>query len=89
MFSIKLSSQTAKFLAIAGCCFALFAVAVARSSVAASVFLSNTLDHSWIVGLAASLQQGQISGRDFFYTYGVLAQALAGWARGSMEGIQP
>ena len=45
--------------------------------VTTDAFKSNTLDHSWIVGLAASLQQGQISGRDFFFTYGVLSQVLA------------
>ncbi len=77
MLLIRTSPKIAKAIAVAGCCLALFAVTVARSSVAASVFKGNTLDHSWIIALAATLQQGQISGRDYFYTYGVLAQIIA------------
>jgi len=37
------------------------------------------LDPSWWIGLAGLLQQGQISGRDFHFTYGPLGQLLA-WA---------
>ena len=36
------------------------------------------LDTSWVIALAATLQQGEISGRDFNFTHGVLSQALAG-----------
>lgn len=67
----------AKAIAIICCGLFLFATSVARLSVDIAAFKSNTLDHSWIIGLAATLQEGQVSGRDFFYTYGVLAQVLA------------
>ena len=77
MPATRISPIAIKALVITICCFVLFAVAVARFSVTAAFFKTNTLDHSWLIGLAAALQQGQISGRDFFYTYGVLAQALA------------
>jgi len=35
------------------------------------------LDVSWVVGLPAAFADGQISGRDFHYTYGALSQSLA------------
>ena len=34
-------------------------------------------DTSWLMGLAATFQQGSVSGRDYHFTYGVLAQILA------------
>ena len=36
-----------------------------------------SLKVSWVSSLAALLQQGQISGRDFHYTYGLLSQVIA------------
>jgi hypothetical protein len=36
-----------------------------------------SLKVSWISSLAALLQQGQISGRDFHFTYGLLSQVIA------------
>ncbi|PYR99881.1 MAG: hypothetical protein DMG12_19345 [Acidobacteria bacterium] len=41
------------------------------------------LDASWLIGLATSLQQGSISGRDFHFTYGPAAQILA-WIAASV-----
>jgi hypothetical protein len=38
------------------------------------------VDEPWTMGLAAALQQGQVSGRDFNFTYGPLAQLLAALA---------
>jgi hypothetical protein len=35
------------------------------------------LDASWLMGLATSLQQGLISGRDFHFPYGPAAQIVA------------
>jgi hypothetical protein len=35
------------------------------------------LDSSWVIGLAASLQQGAIAGRDFQFTYGPASQFVA------------
>jgi len=37
---------------------------------------ANSLDPSWQISLAHLLQQGEISGRDFHFTYGPAAQAL-------------
>ena len=66
-----------KVLSIVVCSLLLFFVTVLRSPSTAEEFMLNTLDHSWIISLAHSLQDGQVSGRDFQYTYGVAAQVLA------------
>jgi hypothetical protein len=75
MSYLRLRSR--KVIATIVCVMLSVAVVVLQAIVTTDAFMSNTLDHSWIVGLAASLQQGQISGRDFFFTYGVLSQMLA------------
>ena len=51
-----------------------FVSAVVRSRFAGG---ETGLDASWLMGLAASLQQGLISGRDFHFTYGPAAQVFA------------
>jgi hypothetical protein len=35
------------------------------------------LDNSWLLALPYQLQHGQISGRDFYFTYGILAQVIS------------
>jgi hypothetical protein len=39
------------------------------------------LDDSWFLALPYQLQHGQVSGRDFYFTYGILAQMISflGW----------
>src|SRR5256885_6502353 len=36
-----------------------------------------SLDASWLIGLAASYQQGLVSGRDLHFTYGPAGQLVA------------
>ena len=36
-----------------------------------------SLDGSWLLGLATQFQQGALSGRDFHFTYGIVAQIIA------------
>ncbi len=83
MYTAAMHSLTAvghrhiKAAAIVVSSIILFAVMLVRSPIGAEEFMSNTLDHSWIISLSAMLQQGMISGRDFHYTYGVLTQVIA------------
>lgn len=69
-----------KLIVIAVFSFVWFLVALGR--IARPVVLR--LDVDCVMGLAATLQQGNISGRDFHYTYGPVAQLLA-WAGTSLH----
>jgi hypothetical protein len=57
----------------------LFTLAWFISLIARSRFAGGetALDASWLMGMAASFQQGLISGRDFHFTYGPAAEMLA------------
>lgn len=73
----QLELRWRKTIVTALCVVLSLAGVVLQTTATTDAFKSNTLDHSWIVSLAASIQQGQISGRDFFFNYGVLSQAVA------------
>jgi hypothetical protein len=51
--------------------------AIAQAPVGVASRSGVALDDSWVAGLAYGLKYGQISGRDFVFTYGLLAQVIA------------
>ncbi len=72
--------QAAKLGVILGASLTLTVIAVLASPPPIAQVGRTDLHITWITSLAAMLQQGQVSGRDFIYTYGPLSQALAGLA---------
>jgi hypothetical protein len=68
---------TAKLLVIVVFSAVLLALALMNAPGIPQDMAPEDLHVSWITSLAATLQQGQVSGRDFNYTYGPLSQALA------------
>ncbi|MBI4460503.1 MAG: hypothetical protein HY648_10660, partial [Acidobacteria bacterium] len=73
--------QILKVLVVLAFSFLWFLIALGR--VMRPVLLNIGVD--CLMGLVATFQQGSISGRDFHYTYGPVAQLLA-WAGASLNG---
>jgi len=72
-----ISQPVAKGLAIIIGSVLLWIVVLARLDIQGERFTRNPLDAAWQISLAASLEQGAVSGRDFYFTYGPLAQLTA------------
>src|SRR5438093_13783844 len=75
--ALRLRDRYAK-PAVVLCCSALWLlVSVVRIPDATGGSSDMSLDSSWVIGLAASFQEGAIAGRDFQFTYGPAAQIIA------------
>jgi hypothetical protein len=83
-----MSVRVSKVTAIAIGAVVLVAMDIARLEPSTELFEANPIDHAWEISLAATLAQGQLSGRDFYFTYGPLAQLVAytgaSWNDGSL-----
>lgn len=77
----SVNPMVSKALALAVCGALFLGVNLLRTDVQPEDFTSNALDGGWQISLAALLDQGQISGRDFYFAYGPLAQIIAGLGR--------
>jgi hypothetical protein len=67
-----------KILVIIVCSLLMFLLAILNTptNIHESGPFGTMTDNSWVFGLASKLQQGEISGRDFYFTYGFLSQVL-------------
>lgn len=70
-------SRRATLVAISVCSLLEILVTIVRLGASAGRAGAIPLDSSWLIGLASTLQHGQISGRDFQFTYGLFGQLLA------------
>ena len=66
-----------KATTILTCSLVLLALAIVQAPPTPSSYQQVDLDQAWLISLGALLQRGQISGRDFYFTYGPLAQFLS------------
>jgi len=55
----------------------LLSLVVLRNEIRPTVSHRMPLEVSWISALAATLGHDLVSGRDYYYTYGVISQAIA------------
>ena len=66
-----------KVAVVISCSVLWLLVSIVRTPNDVSNATSMSLDASWVMGLAATLQDGAIAGRDFHFTYGPVAQLVA------------
>ncbi len=59
------------------CCTLWILISIVRAPASTGTWKDMSIDSSWVIGLAASLQEGAIAGRDFQFTYGPVAQLIA------------